>query len=214
MAIPRHQRADTHLARLLRLSYSGERAAALAYRGHARSVSDPGQRRRLAEIDAEDWHHRARIGEMLDELGGKPSAVLDAIARGVGTVLGWLCPVSGWLAPMFGAGLLESRNIGEYEDAARRALAAGRHEWIDELLTMAEVEWDHERTFRQWLGEHSLWRRLPLWKEPAPRGAIRADFQQHVETLARQPLRRAAIRRRRPESAFDLSASMARHLGP
>ena len=36
---------------LLQLAYSGEKAAALAYRGHARSVRDPGQKSAIAKIE-------------------------------------------------------------------------------------------------------------------------------------------------------------------
>ncbi len=35
------------LARILRHAYSGERAAAYAYRGHWKSVADPGERARI-----------------------------------------------------------------------------------------------------------------------------------------------------------------------
>jgi hypothetical protein len=63
-------------------------------------------------------------------------------------VLGLMCHISGWFAPMYGAGRLESRNIVEYETAARHALACGREDLIDCLLTMAEVEWEHEHYFR------------------------------------------------------------------
>jgi hypothetical protein len=48
---------------------------------------------------------------------------------------------------MYGAGKLESRNVKEYEVAARHAWACDRREWVDCLLTMAEVEWEHEAFF-------------------------------------------------------------------
>ncbi|HEX9422281.1 MAG TPA: hypothetical protein VF899_03510 [Pyrinomonadaceae bacterium] len=79
----------------------------------------------------------------------------------IGRVLGVLCHVMGWLAPMYGAGRLESRNIGEYETAARHARDCGRDDLTDCLLTMAEVEWEHEKYFRSRVLVHPLRRRLP-----------------------------------------------------
>lgn len=43
---------------ILQLAYSGELAAAYAYRGHWKSVSDSEEIRRIEEIENEEWHHR------------------------------------------------------------------------------------------------------------------------------------------------------------
>src|SRR5207237_3780572 len=82
----------------------------------------------------------------------------------------------GWFFPMYGAGRLESQNIREYEHAARLAAAAGCDELVEELLVMAEVEWDHERFFREQSASHFLWRAVPHWPVPPPRAEIRASF--------------------------------------
>ena len=74
---------------------------------------------------------------------------------------------------MYGAGWLESRNIVEYEVAARLALEAGHPEFVDCLLSMAEVEWEHEAYFRTRVMEHPLARFLPMWKTPPPKSSIR-----------------------------------------
>ncbi len=58
---------------LLQLAYSGELAAAYAYRGHSKSVSDPEERRRIEEIEREEWHHRKLVGEMLTDLRQNPT---------------------------------------------------------------------------------------------------------------------------------------------
>lgn len=164
------------LVALLRLAYSGELAAAYAYRGHARSVGDPTERDRIRQIEEEEWHHRRLVGEILEELGAGPSRARERRATVIGRLLGALCHLSGWLAPMYGAGRLESRNVREYETAARYAHAAGHVEWVDCLLAMAEVEWDHERYFRDRVSAHWLGSRLPMWAEPPPRGDIRTSF--------------------------------------
>ena len=94
-----------------------------------------------------------------------------------------LCHVSGWLAPMYGAGKLESRNVREYETAARHALACGRDEWVDCLLTMAEVEWEHEAFFRSRVLSHRVGRRLRIWPALPPKEAIRESFERDAQAL-------------------------------
>ena len=74
---------------------------------------------------------------------------------------------------MYGAGRLESKNIREYESAARHARECGHTEWIDCLLTMAEVEWEHERYFRGRVLSHRWARHLPMWPAPPPKASIR-----------------------------------------
>lgn len=163
------------LIAILRHAYSGERAAGYAYNGHWKSVSDPSERERIRQIEDEEWHHRKLVGEMLQALNAAPSDRLEARATLIGKTLGFLCRVSPWFPPMYGAGRLESHNIGEYEDAARHARACGRSEFVECLLTMAEVEWDHEAYFRQKTAS-SVWSKLvPLWPEPPPKASIRAE---------------------------------------
>jgi hypothetical protein len=182
------------LAAILRLAYSGELAAALAYRGHWKSVRDPGERSRIRQIEDEEWHHRDLVGGMLTRIGMAPSPARERRARAVGRTLGVLCHVAGWLAPMYGAGRLERRNIMEYETAARLAVRAGRPEFVDCLLTMAEVEWDHEQYFRSRVLAHRLGVRLPMWPPPPPRSEIRASFERevHAPVSASSTLERTA----------------------
>jgi len=164
------------LIALLLLAYSGELAAAYAYRGHWRSVADRTERERIEEIENEEWHHRTLVGEMLDKLGAIPNSHRETRALVIGRTLGFLCHLTGWLAPMYGAGRLESRNIREYETAARYARDCGRDEFVDCLLNMAEVEWEHEKYFRSRVLVHRLGRHLPIWHAPPERETIRQTF--------------------------------------
>jgi hypothetical protein len=91
--------------------------------------------------------------------------------------------VSGWLLPMYAAGRLERRNVGEYEAAARFARLCGRDDFVDCLLTMAEVEWDHEAYFRSRVELRELARRF-LWRPLPPRAAIRASFARETAIVA------------------------------
>ena len=161
------------LIHVLRSAYSGELAAGFAYAGHWRSVSKPEERDRIKAIEAEEWHHRELVGEMLKKLTASPSSGRERVFRLIGRTLGPLCAISGWLAPMYGAGFLESRNIVEYEVAARLAEESGHPEFVECLLEMAEVEWEHELYFRERVLSHALARFIPMWKVPPQKSDIR-----------------------------------------
>jgi rubrerythrin len=161
------------LIRILQLAYSGERAAGYAYRGHWRSCSEPSERERIRQIEDEEWHHRELVGGLLRELGARPSRYRELRAILIGRAIQFLCHVTPWFVPMYGAGRLESGNIKEYEDAARLARTCGRADFLDCLLSMAEVEWDHERYFREKVQGHAWTRVFRLWVAPPPRETIR-----------------------------------------
>jgi hypothetical protein len=178
--------ARAKLVQILQLAYSGERAAAYAYRGHWHSVSRADERTRIRSIEEEEWHHRQLVGEMLTSLNAAPDPWRELRASLIGRTLQLLCYVSGWLAPMYGAGKLERRNIVEYEHAARYAQGCGRIEFIDCLLMMAEVEWEHEQYFRGQVLNHSMGRRLPIWPSPPAKSQIRESFSR--ETASPGPI--------------------------
>jgi rubrerythrin len=171
------QQSLEKLKSLLQLAYSAELAAAYAYRGHWHSVKSAAEKARIQEIENEELHHRLMVGQMLGALAGRPSKTRELRAAFIGRALALLCHLSGWLAPMYGAGRLESHNIREYEAAARHARAVGRHEFVDCLLTMAEVEWEHEHYFRARVSAHRWARRIPLWPAPPPKETIRISFE-------------------------------------
>jgi hypothetical protein len=160
----------------LRLAYSGELAAGLAYAGHSRSLRNPEEKERVRTIEAEEWHHRALVLGMLEALGERPSSAREWRGRIVGSSLGALCHVAGWFLPMYGAGRLESRNIVEYQDAARFAREAGRADFIPCLLEMAEVEWEHEAYFRACAARSPWIRVVPLWTQPPSKESLREGY--------------------------------------
>jgi len=161
------------LVRQLQGAYSGELAAGFAYAGHWRSVKDRDERAHIRQIEAEEWHHREFVGGMLRELGAKPNVVREMIFWMIGHTIAGLCHIGGWFFPMYGAGRLERGNIVEYEVAADYARARGREDLIDCLLTMAEIEWEHEQYFRSKAAGHGLARIIPLWEPAPPRETIR-----------------------------------------
>jgi len=174
------------LVAVLVRAHAGELAAALAYQGHARSLAEATEAAEVLAIAGEEMEHRESIRRMLDDLQGlagpdaRPRRSREVLFGVLGTVLGRLCRVSGWLAPMYGAGWLESGNIREYEEAAGLAIIAGRPDLAPELLRMAEVEWEHEQYFRAKVlsRRSSFWLAglLPLWPAPPPRESIGPRF--------------------------------------
>jgi rubrerythrin len=178
------EKSKGNLIAILQLAYSGELAAAYAYRGHWHSVAGVADRERIQQIEDDEWHHRRLVGEMLTKLDARPSRIREIRATIIGRSLGLLCHLSGWLAPMYGAGRLESRNIGEYEAAARFARDCECDQFIDCLLTMAEVEWEHELYFRSCVESHRWGRRLRLWRKPERKETIRESFEREWESQA------------------------------
>src|SRR6185436_8662356 len=98
---------EAKLIGILQLAYSGELAAGYAYRGHWHSVNHPDQKARIKTIEEEEWHHRRLVGEMLTSLKAGPDKVREIRATLLGRALGFMCHLSGWFAPMYGAGKLE-----------------------------------------------------------------------------------------------------------
>ncbi len=170
---PDPARARRRLVALLRLAHAGELAAALAYRGHWRSLADPAESARVRAIEEEEWHHRSLVHGLLSELGHAPGRLREARQLLVGRTLGLLCRFSGWFLPMYAAGLLERKNVVEYEQAALLARASGREDFLPCLLQMADVEREHERYFRERALSHRLARWLPLWSAPPARAITR-----------------------------------------
>lgn len=173
--------AKQALADVLKHAYSGELAAALAYVGHARSVRLPQEKEEIRQIELDERRHRTRVGEMIVELGSTIQSWRELQMFLIGTFVAISCRIGawlpgGWFFGMYGAGRLESKNIKEYEHAARYALLAGYPHFIDDLLEMAEVEWKHEKYFHDKIRLHALYRIIPAWKNPPPQAEIRATF--------------------------------------
>ncbi len=188
---PRAARA--RLVCLMQLAHAGERAAAHAYQGHWRAVSDPVQREAIRTIEREEWEHRALVHGILVELGAAPQPLREALMGMLGRVLGWSCFIGGWYAPMYGAGKLEAQNVNEYAEAGRLAEAAGETRFLPVLRQMAEVEVRHEAWFRAQCAAHWLVRWVPLWRQPpALREAVAESAAAAQPLPSSRPLASAA----------------------
>lgn len=156
-----------NLIRILQNAYSGEMAAAFAYRGHWKSLKKSAkERERIKKIEAEEWLHRENVGAWLEKLGATPQKSKEMILWTIGRSLGAACHVSGWFFPMYFAGRLENGNVEEYESAARFAEDLQMAECAAEMLEMARVELEHEIFFRAVVANHrllSITRRFFKW---------------------------------------------------
>jgi demethoxyubiquinone hydroxylase (CLK1/Coq7/Cat5 family) len=144
------------LVRILQSAYSGEMAAAYAYRGHWKSLSDLNEKEMVYIIEDEEWTHRRQVRAMLDSLGSRPRLLREIAMLLMGRGLGIACCLTGWFLPMYFAGKLESGNVRQYETAGAHARGLGLKEFADELLKMAEAERNHELFFMNVVNEHRL----------------------------------------------------------
>jgi rubrerythrin len=146
--------ARRRLIGMLRSAYSGELAAALAYRAHRKAVSNAGERAALAKIEAEEWTHRREVGMLLQRLGERPQRLREMVMRVIGCSAGVSCYLGSWILPMYFAGRLEHANIREYEDGAEYARALRLPDFARALLEMSAVECEHEAFFLRTVAAH------------------------------------------------------------
>lgn len=154
--------ARQNLIRILQNAYSGEVAAAYAYRGHWKSLKDSPEKIHIKKIEDEEWRHRDNVGRWLTELGAGPRKLREKVFWTIGRTLGLSCYVSGWFMPMYFAGRLESQNVKEYEEAAHYARELGMDKCALDMMEMSAVEAEHEVFFRKVVSGHDL---LPVMKK-------------------------------------------------
>ncbi len=168
--------ARRELIRGLQLAYSGELGAIRAYLGHRLTVEDEAERKAITRILKDEIRHRHLVLRMLEQVGKAPDPRAERKLNLVGRSIAAFCFVGGWYLPMYGAARLENDNIIEYEILARLSWHAEMHHWTDDLLVVAEVEWDHELVLRTYAESHWLWKPSPKWPVPPPRENIRDSF--------------------------------------
>src|SRR4051794_5420954 len=83
------------LIHILQSAYSGELAAAYAYRGHWKSLSNPAEREQIRQIENEEWIHREKAGVMLASLVAAPLKTREARMWMIGRTIGLACHFAG-----------------------------------------------------------------------------------------------------------------------
>ena len=167
-----------HLVKILQNAYSGELAAAYAYRGHWKSLKDAAEINHIKRIEDEEWVHREKVGRLLEALGSRPLKRREVKMWLIGRSVGIACHMIGWFFPMYFAGRLETANVDEYATAAWHAAELGLVEFESELRIMAAVEKEHELFFMSVVANHRL---LPVaraifkWGPVEPAKAQKAE---------------------------------------
>lgn len=146
----------SQLQKKMQLAYSAEKAAAFAYRGHAKSVSDPADKKAIKDIEDDEWNHRQGIRQMMAEHGVKVSRWYEIKYAIIGKIISASCFVIGWFMPMYFAGRLESGNVNDYLEMQQMfgSLRINNHK--DCLSEMARKEKEHEMYFMSKIATHWL----------------------------------------------------------
>lgn len=138
---------DPTLIELLQKAYSGEKAAAFAYQGHAGSVKSADEKLAIKQIEIDEWNHRAEVLTMMQQYGVPVSKFQEFKSYLIGKVISASCYIIGWFMPFYFAGNLESGNVCEYVRMKRlfNALNIMEHDAI--LYEMSLKEKEHEVYF-------------------------------------------------------------------
>jgi len=153
---------QAELKDLLQLAYSAERAASFAYQGHAGAVKEPEDKKRIKEIEDDEWIHRADVLKIMQEYEIPISTWYEIKYFIIGKIICYSCYVIGWFMPMYFAGRLESGNVNEYfimKDYFNQ-LNITKHDAI--LAEMGMKEKEHEVYFLSKIKTHK-W--LPFFEK-------------------------------------------------
>jgi hypothetical protein len=149
------------LVKLLQKAYSGEKAAAFAYIGHARSLRDPAAKAAVRQIEVDEWKHRENVLGLMGRYEVPVSRWLEVKLHIIGRVISASCHVIGRFMPFFFAGKLESGNVCEYFVMMRHFHSLGITEHDAMLYEMGMKEKEHEDYF---LAQVKTDRLLPLFQ--------------------------------------------------
>ncbi len=142
------------LIELLQKAYSGERAAALAYNGHWKSLKNAAEIQMVKKIELDEWQHRTRIGEMLLELGVQPLFFREKVLYMIGRTIGFICHFCGNFLAAFFAGILENKNVREYAIALDYAKELGLEHYFEDFIEMEKTELEHEFLLREMIKDN------------------------------------------------------------
>jgi hypothetical protein len=144
------------LVKLLQTAYSAERAAAFAYIGHARSVKDPAEREAIAQIEADEWKHRADVLAIMEQYNIPVSRFQEVRFYIVGRLIWTSCYLAGWFMPYYFAGRLESGNVCEYFRMMHFFEEVNITEHHEVLYEMGLKEREHEGFFLDGITNHKM----------------------------------------------------------
>ncbi len=150
------------LAKMLQRAYSAEKAAAMAYIGHAAAVGNPDDRAVIQQIEQDEWGHRASVSRIMNRHGVPVSRFYEIKFHVIGKIISLSCHLIGWFMPYYFAGRLESGNVCEYFVMMRLFNELDIFEHDDVLYEMGIKEKEHEVYFQKAIEGSRL---LPLFEK-------------------------------------------------
>jgi rubrerythrin len=148
--------ADPILIKLLQQAYSGEKAAAFAYQGHAGAVSNKEEKAAIRQIEVDEWNHRAEVLKMMDLYHVPTSKWYEFKDYIIGKTISASCYLIGWFMPFYFAGSLESGNVCEYVRMKRLFNALNITDHDEVLYEMSLKEKEHEIYFFEQIKTNKL----------------------------------------------------------
>ena len=142
--------------KLMQAAYSGELAAALAYGGHWRTLKKQSEIDAVKQIEIDEWEHRERVGEILAEIGAKPSWIREKIFYLIGTSIALICRVCGYFCAAYFAGILEKSNVNEYSLAHDLAKELKLDHLLEDFREMEKTEAEHEIILYRMIKNHGF----------------------------------------------------------
>lgn len=134
---------------MLKMAYAIEIGAYEAYQGHRKSYDlDSAERSKILEIQWDELAHKEILGDILDELGHKPSKLANGLLWLIGKTISFVCSFAGYRACAFGAKIMEILGSNTYERLAKQASKDGREDLAKDFQIMARQEKSHEEYFR------------------------------------------------------------------
>ncbi|MBW3566034.1 MAG: hypothetical protein KY459_15085 [Acidobacteria bacterium] len=159
------------LVRSLQTAYSAEKAASLAYVGHAASLRDPLEKAAVRRIEQDEWDHRENVLRIMARYDVPISRWLEIKYELIGRTIGLACHVIGRFMPYYFAGRLESGNVCEYYIMIRYFHDLGIEAHDEILHEMGLREKEHEVHFLEMV-RNDRW--LPLFENVFSWGAQRS----------------------------------------
>ena len=150
------------LVKSLQTAYSAERAASFAYIGHAGSLKNPDEKKRVQEIEQDEWDHRENVLKIMEVYDIPVSEYLELKYYIIGKFIGYSCYLIGRFMPYFFAGKLESGNVCEYFVMIQYFHSIGITDHDEILYEMGIKEKEHEVYFLDVIKD-AKW--LPLFEK-------------------------------------------------
>jgi rubrerythrin len=131
----------------LKKAHAIEIGAFEAYKGHAKYTKDEAVKRKILEIQQDEFQHRLEVGSMLHDLGEKSDIFLDFTLWCIGQSISIACRFMGARAAAWGAKIMEVMGSRVYDDLAKTSVDEGQSHLARKLQNMARTEEEHEQFF-------------------------------------------------------------------